>query len=212
MKSEKVVLAIAVVLIMSILAARAGDAWQSWINLRWSGLQQYAKGNNEAARKEFEKALAEAKRVQPSGVNEVISMYDLAQVYDAEDKGVPAENYCTRALSLSKTACVGPDRALTTIILATLANLKRGDNKPDEAAQLDAEADNFANSSPDTQTIGSATMGDDGTINLELRANDRGMTGHARVPIAPSDPKYKEVFMHLGPLKPGASKFIAPWK
>jgi hypothetical protein len=212
MTFKNVVLAFAVVLIMSTLASQANDAWQSWDILRWSGLQQFAKGNSEAARQEFEKALTEAKRVQPGGVNEVLSTYDLAQVYDAEDKRAIAENYCARALNLSKTACVGPDRALTTIILDTLAFLKRGNNKLDEATKLDAEAENLSNSSPDAQTIGAATMGQDGTIKLELRGSDREMSGHASVSYAPTDPRYKETLMHLGPLKPGGSKFITPWR
>jgi tetratricopeptide (TPR) repeat protein len=212
MKRVNVVIAFALILFMSISSARATDAWQSWANLRWSGLQQFAKGDNESARKTFEKALVEAKKVQPAGVNEVVSTYDLAQVYDAENKRAAAEDYTTRALNLSKTACVGPDRALTTLILGTLAESKYGDNKPDEAEKLEAEANNMANSSTDARTIGAATMAQDGTIKLELRADDGGMVGHASVSYAPNDPKYKETLMHLGPLKPGGSKLIVPWK
>jgi tetratricopeptide (TPR) repeat protein len=201
-----------VVLIMSTSSMQASDAWRTWGSLRWSGLQQFAKGNNEAASQDFEKALAEATRVNSGSVNEVISTYDLAQVYQAENKLAQAEDFCSRALSLSKKVCVGPDRVITTLILDSLAFIKRGENKVDEVAMIDAEADKLADSSPDAQTIGAATMDADGTIRLELRAADAGMIGHAGVSYAPTDPKYKDTLMHLGPLKPGGSKLVAPWK
>jgi len=200
------------VLIMSTSSTQANNAWQSWENIRWSGLQQFTKGNIEAARKWFEQALAEATRVQPGSVNEVISTYDLAQIYDAEDKNQQAEDYCTRALNLSKSACANSHRALITLILSTLADLKSGDKKYDEVAKLEDEADRMADSSVDAQTIGVASMGKDGTIKLDLRADDAGLIGHGCFSYTPSDPEYKATLMHLGPLKPGHQKLVAPWK
>lgn len=60
------------------------------------------------------------------------------------------------------------------------------------------------------QTIGSATMTDDGTIVLTLRATGRGI-GDAQIKYPPGSPHYAEVLRHIGGLKPGESKLVPPW-
>lgn len=61
-------------------------------------------------------------------------------------------------------------------------------------------------------SIGSATMKEDGTIVLMLRAEGPGgMIGDALVTYTPDDPKYQETLDHLGGLKPGEEKPVPPW-
>jgi hypothetical protein len=61
-------------------------------------------------------------------------------------------------------------------------------------------------------SIGVATMGPDGTIELRLRANGPGgMVGEGFLTYRPSDPQYAEVLRHLGGLRPGETKGVPPW-
>ncbi len=61
-------------------------------------------------------------------------------------------------------------------------------------------------------SIGVATMGPDGTIELRLRATGPGgMVGEGFLTYSPSDPQYAGVLRHLGGLKPGESKSVPPW-
>ena len=61
-------------------------------------------------------------------------------------------------------------------------------------------------------SIGVATMGPDGTIELRLRATGPGgMVGEGFLTYPPSDPHYAEILRHLGGLKPGETKSVAPW-
>jgi hypothetical protein len=60
--------------------------------------------------------------------------------------------------------------------------------------------------------IGAATMTDDGTLILDLRAEgEHGEVGDARIVIPPSDPHYEAMRTHLGALEPGAWKPVPPW-
>jgi hypothetical protein len=62
------------------------------------------------------------------------------------------------------------------------------------------------------KSIGSATMKQDGTIVLELRAiGPGGERGDGLLTYPPDHPAYKEVLDHLGGLKPGESKPVPPW-
>ena len=61
------------------------------------------------------------------------------------------------------------------------------------------------------ESIGSATMKDDGTIVLMLRATGGGAVGDALVTYPKSHPKYAEILAHLGGLKPGESKPVPPF-
>jgi hypothetical protein len=61
-------------------------------------------------------------------------------------------------------------------------------------------------------SIGAATMREDGTLVLDLRAvGPRGIVGDARLTYPPSHPEYQEVLHHLGGLRPGERKPVPPW-
>jgi hypothetical protein len=61
-------------------------------------------------------------------------------------------------------------------------------------------------------SIGTATMREDGTLVLDLRAaGPRGNVGEARFSYPPSHPEYEVVLRHLGGLRPGESKPVPPW-
>ncbi len=60
-------------------------------------------------------------------------------------------------------------------------------------------------------SIGEATMLDDGTIVLTLRAEGDGVVGDGQVTYGPDDEHYEEVLKHLGGLRPGQKKPVPPW-
>ena len=61
-------------------------------------------------------------------------------------------------------------------------------------------------------SIGTATMADDGTIILDLRAEGQeGTVGDARLVYPPTDTRYSEILSHLGGLRPGETKQVLPW-
>jgi len=61
-------------------------------------------------------------------------------------------------------------------------------------------------------SIGSATMEENGTIVLQLRAESPdGEIGDALVRYPPGHPQYAEILRHLGGLKKGESKPVPPW-
>ena len=60
--------------------------------------------------------------------------------------------------------------------------------------------------------VGTATMQEDGTIELHLRAEtDDGMVGEAVRFYKPDDPSYASVQAHVGPLQPGGSVAVKPF-
>ncbi|HXY08386.1 MAG TPA: hypothetical protein VEI52_11130 [Terriglobales bacterium] len=62
------------------------------------------------------------------------------------------------------------------------------------------------------EDIGSATMEANGTIVLLLRATgEGGIVGDGRLVYPPAHPRYKEVLRHVGGLRPGETKPVAPW-
>lgn len=61
-------------------------------------------------------------------------------------------------------------------------------------------------------SIGVATMQDDRTIVLRLRAEtEDGATGEGYFTYAPDDENYESVLGHVGGLEPGQSKPVPPW-
>ena len=61
--------------------------------------------------------------------------------------------------------------------------------------------------------IGTATMLDDGTILLQLRAEGPGgVLGDALLRYAPTDPRYGTVRDHLPKLRPGATVNVPPFQ
>jgi tetratricopeptide (TPR) repeat protein len=202
---------VSVILIMSAASAQTGGTWQKWNDLRWSGLQAFKKGELETARGFFEQELKEARRIQPNGENEVVSIHDIAQVFQEEGKNQKAEEYYRQALQKSKKLG-SSGGALTNLILCNLRGLRAGAGDRAGAMKLLAEADKISDASIDSRTIGAATMSKDGTIELNLCSFDGRIRAHAIQEIAPNNPGYKEILMHLGPLRPGGGAFVAPWK
>jgi hypothetical protein len=78
--------------------------------------------------------------------------------------------------------------------------------QPDTPKQVAPPASNAADS------IGEATMLDDGTIRLQLIARgEGGMVGDALLTYPPSHAQYQYILDHLGPMKPGDSKAVPPF-
>lgn len=67
-------------------------------------------------------------------------------------------------------------------------------------------------SSPLPASIGAALMLEDGTLVLDLRAEDAsGRRGDARRVYTKDHARYRAVLDHLGGMKPGESKLVPPW-
>lgn len=65
---------------------------------------------------------------------------------------------------------------------------------------------------PADATIGVASMLADGTVVLDLRAvGPGGMIGDGRLSYPPTHPDYARILAHVGPLRPGERRFVAPW-
>ena len=61
-------------------------------------------------------------------------------------------------------------------------------------------------------SIGTASMEPDGTIVLRLiTQRQNGPLGEGVLRYAPSDPQYHEILDHVGPIKPGETRPVAPW-
>ena len=62
------------------------------------------------------------------------------------------------------------------------------------------------------RSIGTATMDEDGTLILQLRAEtETGIIGDSLLRIDKNHPKYQEYLDHIGGLNPGESKEDPPW-
>lgn len=61
------------------------------------------------------------------------------------------------------------------------------------------------------KSIGVATMKEDGTIVLDLRAEGPDIIGDAQFTYGPEHAEYQNVLAHLGGLKPGEHKAVPPW-
>ncbi|MFN7131502.1 MAG: hypothetical protein ACK4N5_05425 [Myxococcales bacterium] len=61
-------------------------------------------------------------------------------------------------------------------------------------------------------TIGVARMLEDGTLVLDLRAEDgAGAVGISQLRYSREHPEYAQILAHLGGLSPGQSKPVPPW-
>jgi hypothetical protein len=61
-------------------------------------------------------------------------------------------------------------------------------------------------------SIGVATMKDDGTIVLHLRAKaPNGATGEGTLVYPPSHPEYQNILSHIAPIRKGQSVPVKPW-
>jgi hypothetical protein len=63
------------------------------------------------------------------------------------------------------------------------------------------------------ESIGEAEMLPDGTIKVQLRAEDpeSGAIGDALLVYPPNHPQYEMVKKHLDPIRPGEHKFVPPF-
>ena len=61
-------------------------------------------------------------------------------------------------------------------------------------------------------TIGIATMKDDGTIVLRLRAKSpHGTVGEGTLVYPPTHPQYQNILSHIGPIRRGQTVPVKPW-
>lgn len=64
-----------------------------------------------------------------------------------------------------------------------------------------------------SESIGRATMSEDGTITLDLRAEaESGQVGTSRLVYPPSHAQYDYILKHLGGMKPKESKPVPPFE
>jgi hypothetical protein len=62
------------------------------------------------------------------------------------------------------------------------------------------------------ESIGVATMKDDGTIVLRLRAKTpRGGVGEGTLVYPPTHPQYQNILSHIGPIRKGQTVPVRPW-
>jgi hypothetical protein len=62
------------------------------------------------------------------------------------------------------------------------------------------------------ESIGTAMMGDDGTIVLRLRAkSSAGISGEGILTYPPSHSEYQKILSHLGPIARGQTVPVKPW-
>ncbi len=67
-------------------------------------------------------------------------------------------------------------------------------------------------SRPETASIGTARMLEDGTVVLDLIAeNGAGARGIGQLRYERAHPNYAEILAHLGGLAPGETKPVPPW-
>jgi hypothetical protein len=63
-----------------------------------------------------------------------------------------------------------------------------------------------------TESIGAATMKDDGTIVLRLRASSpHGTVGEGTLVYPPAHREYKNILSHIGPIQKGQTVPVRPW-
>ncbi|HEY3451045.1 MAG TPA: hypothetical protein VGK67_32105 [Myxococcales bacterium] len=93
---------------------------------------------------------------------------------------------------------------------AAMAAEKAQDKKGEKAP---AKAPEKAPAKPEKapESIGSATMKEDGTIVMMLRATGGGAVGDAMLTYPKSHPEYANILKHLGGLKPGETKPVPPF-
>ena len=79
------------------------------------------------------------------------------------------------------------------------------------AATLSAEAQAAEEETP-KESIGIATMKDDGTIVLRLRAKTpHGGLGDGTLVYPPTHPQYQNILAHIGPIRKGQTVPVKPW-
>ena len=75
-----------------------------------------------------------------------------------------------------------------------------------------AEAQAIKQDEKQEQFIGVATMKDDGTIVLRLRAKSpHGGIGEGTLVYPPTHPDYQNILSHIGPIRKGQTVPVRPW-
>jgi hypothetical protein len=75
-----------------------------------------------------------------------------------------------------------------------------------------AEAQAIKQEGKQEQSIGVATMEDDGTIVLRLRAKSpHGSVGEGTLVYPPTHPDYQSILSHIGPIRKGQTIPVKPW-
>jgi hypothetical protein len=108
-------------------------------------------------------------------------------------------------------ACVGSveERSLSAVLAALILVLSPAQNGAATLCGINQQV----TESDAPESIGVASMESDGTIVLRLRATDPGgqiAEGFLRYP--PTSPDYNAILSHVGPLRPGETRPVAPWR
>lgn len=61
------------------------------------------------------------------------------------------------------------------------------------------------------ESIGTASIDNDGTIYLRLISKGPGPEGVGYFSYKPNDPNYEKILAHVGPLTPGETRAVKPW-
>ncbi len=90
--------------------------------------------------------------------------------------------------------------------MLALVGCAKTNDKPVVPAQEPAAA------TAQPESIGVAWLADDGTLNMQLRAEgDGGAVGDALIQYKPGDKDYESSLRHVGGLKKGEKKPVPPW-
>jgi hypothetical protein len=130
-----------------------------------------------------------------------------------EPRGSPGEPVVSRPVPAEAGAAI--DTAEPTSATDATSDPGAAPGTTDAPAGADPETgDAVPAARPRTagEPIGSATMRDDGTIELVLRAEGPGgLVGDALLVYPVGHRQYREILEHLGGLAPGETKPVPPW-
>lgn len=86
------------------------------------------------------------------------------------------------------------------------------ESAPSDSGDASAVEQTAESETDSVASIGEATMEEDGTLVLQLRAEaPGGGSGDAMIQYKPNDPRYQRTLDHIGGLEPGQSKPVPPW-
>jgi hypothetical protein len=81
-----------------------------------------------------------------------------------------------------------------------------------QGPEISVEAQDHKSDKRTEESIGAATMKDDGTIVLRLRASSpHGSVGEGTLVYPPTHPDYQSILSHIGPLRKGQTVPVKPW-
>ena len=191
---------VASVMIAFLFTLPGRCALERWQALRRQALREYARSDFKAARADLKKALP---MVEGKSKDDTAMIYsDLGSVYRASKDWNAAESCYKKAVALSESK-----RPCT--LLPDYSAVLRKLGKEKEAMNIDEKHN--AERKPE-DSIGVCWMEDDGTIVLRLTATGPGgMVGDGQLSYPPGHAQYDEILEHVGPLKPGEHKPVAPW-